>query len=255
MVDDDELLELVEMEIRELLDFYQFDGDNTPVIFGSRLGALNGEAEWEEKVMDLMNAVDEWIEEPVRDMDKDFLMPIEGAVSITGRGTVITGAIEKGVVKTGDKIQIVGIGKNIDTTVTEVQTFHKICDQGMAGDSSALLVRGVDKKDISKGMLAVKPNSIKPITKFKAEMYALTKEEGGRHTPFHKGYRPTFFIRTANITGAIELEKGVEMVMPGDSVTITVELLAEVAMEIGLTFAIREGGRTVGAGQVTEILG
>ena len=254
MVDDDELLELVEMEIRELLDFYKFDGDNTPVIMGSALGALNGEAEWEEGITVLMDAIDNWIETPTRDMDKDFLMPIEGAISITGRGTVITGAIESGTIKTGEKIQIVGIGESIDTTVTEVQTFHKVCEQGMAGDSSALLVRGVTKDDIKKGMLAVKPGSITPHTKFKAEIYVLKKEEGGRHTPFHSNYAPTFFIRTANITGKISLPKGVEMVMPGDNVSIEIELLTEVAMELGLTFAIREGGRTVGAGQVTEIL-
>jgi elongation factor Tu len=254
MVDDDELLELVEMEIRELLDFYKFDGDNTPVIMGSALGALNGEPEWEDKLMELMDACDTWIDDPVLEVDKDFLMPIEDALTITGRGTVITGNVEKGTVKTGEKIQIIGLGETINTTVTEIQTFHKLCDQALPKDSSALLVRGVKKEDIKKGMLAVKPNSINPAKKFVAQMYTLTKEEGGRHTPFMAGYQPTFFVRTANVTGSIVLPDGVEMVMPGDSVEITVELLSELAMEEGLTFAIREGGRTVGAGQITKII-
>jgi elongation factor Tu len=255
MVDDPELLELVEMEIRELLDFYEFDGENTPVIMGSALGALNGEPEWEEKVMELMNAVDEWIPIPPRDTEKDFLMPVEDVFSITGRGTVATGRIETGVIHTGDPVEIIGLGANkMKSVVTGVEMFRKILDDGQAGDNVGLLLRGVDKKEIKRGMVIAKPGSITPHTKFKAEVYVLKKEEGGRHTPFHNKYRPQFYLRTLDVTGEIQLPDGVEMVMPGDNVTITVELITPVAMTQGLRFAIREGGRTVGAGQVTEII-
>ncbi len=255
MVDDPELLELVEMEIRELLDFYEFDGENTPVIMGSALGALNGEPEWEEKVMELMNAVDEWIPIPPRDTEKDFLMPVEDVFSITGRGTVATGRIETGVIHTGDPVEIIGLGANkMKSVVTGVEMFRKILDDGQAGDNVGLLLRGVDKKEIKRGMVIAKPGSITPHTKFKAEVYVLKKEEGGRHTPFHNKYRPQFYLRTLDVTGEIQLPEGVEMVMPGDNVTITVELITPVAMTQGLRFAIREGGRTVGAGQVTEII-
>ncbi len=255
MVDDPELLELVEMEIRELLDFYEFDGENTPVIMGSALGALNGEPEWEEKVMELMKAVDEWIPIPPRDTEKDFLMPVEDVFSITGRGTVATGRIETGVIHTGDPVEIIGLGANkMKSVVTGVEMFRKILDDGQAGDNVGLLLRGVDKKEIKRGMVIAKPGSITPHTKFKAEVYVLKKEEGGRHTPFHNKYRPQFYLRTLDVTGEIQLPDGVEMVMPGDNVTITVELITPVAMTQGLRFAIREGGRTVGAGQVTEII-
>ncbi len=255
MVDDPELLELVEMEIRELLDFYEFDGENTPVIMGSALGALNGEPEWEEKVMELMKAVDEWIPIPPRDTEKDFLMPVEDVFSITGRGTVATGRIETGVIHTGDPVEIIGLGANkMKSVVTGVEMFRKILDDGQAGDNVGLLLRGVDKKEIKRGMVIAKPGSITPHTKFKAEVYVLKKEEGGRHTPFHNKYRPQFYLRTLDVTGEIQLPEGVEMVMPGDNVTITVELITPVAMTQGLRFAIREGGRTVGAGQVTEII-
>ncbi|MEN8118972.1 MAG: elongation factor Tu [Bacteroidota bacterium] len=255
MVDDEELLELVEMEIRELLDFYEFDGDNTPVIQGSALGALNGEPEWEEKVMELMAAVDEWIPIPPRDTEKDFLMPVEDVFSITGRGTVATGRIETGLIHTGDPVQIIGLGaEKMKSVVTGVEMFRKILDDGQAGDNVGLLLRGVDKEDIKRGMIIAKPESITPHTKFKAEVYILKKEEGGRHTPFHNKYRPQFYLRTLDVTGEIILPDGVEMVMPGDNVTITVELIIPVAMSQGLRFAIREGGRTVGAGQVTEII-
>ncbi|MCF6240999.1 MAG: elongation factor Tu [Bacteroidales bacterium] len=255
MVDDPELLELVEMEIRELLDFYEFDGENTPVIMGSALGALNGEPEWEEKVIELMNAVDEWIPIPPRDTEKDFLMPVEDVFSITGRGTVATGRIETGVIHTGDPVEIIGLGANkMKSVVTGVEMFRKILDDGQAGDNVGLLLRGVDKKEIKRGMVIAKPGSITPHTKFKAEVYVLKKEEGGRHTPFHNKYRPQFYLRTLDVTGEIQLPEGVEMVMPGDNVTITVELITPVAMTQGLRFAIREGGRTVGAGQVTEII-
>ena len=254
MVDDDELLELVEMEIRELLDFYEFDGDNTPVIMGSALGAMNGEAKWEDKIMELMEAVDTWIPIPPRDTEKDFLMPVEDVFSITGRGTVATGRIETGLIHTGDPVQIIGLGaQKMKSVVTGVEMFRKILDDGQAGDNVGLLLRGVEKDAIRRGMVIVKPDSVTPHTKFKAEIYVLKKEEGGRHTPFHNKYRPQFYLRTLDVTGEIILPDGVEMVMPGDNVTITVELITPVAMTVGLRFAIREGGRTVGAGQVTEI--
>jgi len=255
MVDDEELLELVEMEIRELLSFYEFDGDNTPVIQGSALGALNKEPKWVEKVMELMEACDNWIPLPDRDIDKPFLMPVEDVFSITGRGTVATGRIETGVIKTGDPVDIVGMGaEKLKSVVTGVEMFRKILDRGEAGDNAGLLLRGIDKNEISRGMVIAAPGSITPHTLFKAEVYILKKEEGGRHTPFHNKYRPQFYFRTTDVTGEIILPDGVEMVMPGDNLTITVKLIAEVAMDKGLRFAIREGGRTVGAGQVTEIL-
>lgn len=255
MVDDEELLELVEMEIRELLSFYDFDGDNTPVITGSALGALNGEAEWEDKIMELMTAVDEFIPIPPRDTDKDFLMPVEDVFSITGRGTVATGRIETGVVNTGEEVELNGMGADgRKTVVTGVEMFRKILDRGEAGDNVGLLLRGIEKKDISRGMVIAKPGSITPHTKFKAEVYILKKEEGGRHTPFQNKYRPQFYLRTTDVTGEIFLEEGREMVMPGDNVTITVNLINKVAINKGLQFAIREGGRTVGAGQITEII-
>ena len=255
MVDDAELLELVEMEIRDLLSFYQYDGDNGPVIQGSALGALNGEPKWVETVMSLMAAVDEWIEEPVRDNEKPFLMPIEDVFSITGRGTVATGRIERGVINTGDPVEILGMGADkLTSTITGVEMFRKILDRGEAGDNVGLLLRGIDKSDIRRGMVICKPGSVKPHAKFKAEVYILKKDEGGRHTPFFKGYRPQFYFRTTDVTGTIELPEGVEMVMPGDNLTITVDLLSPIALSVGLRFAIREGGRTVGAGQVTEIL-
>ena len=255
MVDDEEMLELVEMEVRELLDFYEFDGDNAPVIRGSALGALNGEAEWVGKVMELMDAVDSWIPLPPRDVDKPFLMPVEDVFSITGRGTVATGRIETGVVNTGDELQIIGLGAEGRKTVcTGVEMFRKILDRGEAGDNVGLLLRGVDKKEIKRGQVLAKPGSITPHTLFKAEVYVLKKEEGGRHTPFHNNYRPQFYLRTLDVTGEIQLPEGVEMVMPGDNVTITVKLIYPVAINQGLRFAIREGGRTVGAGQVIEIV-
>jgi elongation factor Tu len=255
MVDDPELLELVEMEIRELLDFYEFDGDNAPVIQGSALGALNGEPQWEEKVLELMEACDTWIPLPPRDVDKSFLMPVEDVFSITGRGTVATGRIETGIIHTGDEMQLIGLGAEGRKTVcTGVEMFRKILDEGMAGDNVGLLLRGVDKKEIKRGQILAAPGSITPHTKFKAEVYVLKKEEGGRHTPFHNKYRPQFYLRTLDVTGEIHLEEGREMVMPGDNVTIEVDLIYPVALNIGLRFAIREGGRTVGAGQVTEIL-
>jgi elongation factor Tu len=255
MVDDDEILELVEMEIRELLDFYEFDGDNTPVVMGSALGAMNGEAQWEDKVMELMEAVDTWIPLPPRDIDKDFLMPVEDVFSITGRGTVATGRIEAGKIHTGDALPLIGLGAEGRKTVgTGVEMFRKILDDGQAGDNVGLLLRGVDKKEIKRGQILAKPGSITPHTKFKAEIYVLKKEEGGRHTPFHNKYRPQFYVRTLDVTGEIHLPEGREMVMPGDNVTITVELIYPVALNVGLRFAIREGGRTVGAGQVTEMV-
>ncbi|NLX72118.1 MAG: elongation factor Tu [Bacteroidales bacterium] len=255
MVDDEELLELVEMEVRDLLSFYDFDGDNSPIIKGSSLGALNGEAEWEEKIMDLMAAVDEWIPLPPRDVEKPFLMPVEDVFSITGRGTVATGRIETGIIKTGEEMQIIGLGAEGKKTVcTGVEMFRKILDEGQAGDNVGLLMRGIDKTEIKRGMVLAKPGSIKPHTLIKAEIYVLKKEEGGRHTPFHNKYRPQFYIRTLDVTGEITLPEGTEMVMPGDNVTITVKLIYPVAVNVGLRFAIREGGRTVGAGQVTEIL-
>ena len=254
-VDDEEMLDLVEMEMRELLSKYQYDGDNTPVIRGSALGALNGEPQWEEKIMELMSAVDEWIPLPVRDVDKPFLMPVEDVFSITGRGTVATGRIETGVIHTGDEIQIIGLGaEGKKSVVTGVEMFRKILDEGQAGDNVGLLLRGIDKNEIKRGMVICHPGKIQPHTKFKAEVYILKKEEGGRHTPFHNKYRPQFYLRTLDITGEITLPEGVEMVMPGDNVTITVELIYPVACDKGLRFAIREGGRTVGAGQITEII-
>jgi len=255
MVDDEELLELVEMEIRELLSFYEYDGDNTPVIQGSALGALNGEEKWEKTVTDLMDAVDSFIELPPRDVDKDFLMPVEDVFSITGRGTVATGRIETGVANTGDEVDILGMGdENLKSTITGVEMFRKILDRGEAGDNVGILLRGIEKSDIRRGMVIAKPGSITPHAKFKAEVYVLKKEEGGRHTPFHNKYRPQFYIRTTDVTGEIFLEEGREMVMPGDNVTVTVNLIVPVAINKGLRFAIREGGRTVGAGQITEIL-
>ncbi len=255
MVDDEELLELVDMEIRELLTFYEYDGDNGPVIQGSALGALNGEEKWTNTIMELMDAVDTWIELPKRDIDKDFLMPVEDVFSITGRGTVATGRIEMGVANTGDSVDIIGMGaEKLTSTVTGVEMFRKILDRGEAGDNVGILLRGIDKEQISRGMVICKPGSIKPHAKFKAEIYVLKKEEGGRHTPFHKNYRPQFYVRTTDVTGTINLPDGVEMVMPGDNLTITVDLLQPIALNLGLRFAIREGGRTVGAGQVTEIL-
>ena len=255
MVDDAELLELVELEVRDLLSSYEYDGDNSPVIQGSALGALNGEPKWVETVEALMDAVDNWIELPVRDQDKPFLMPIEDVFSITGRGTVATGRIESGVINTGDPVDIVGMGdEKLTSTITGVEMFRKILDRGEAGDNVGLLLRGIEKTDIKRGMVIAKKDSVKPHKKFKAEVYVLSKEEGGRHTPFHNKYRPQFYVRTTDVTGEIFLPEGVEMVMPGDNLTITVELLQPIALNVGLRFAIREGGRTVGAGQVTEIL-
>ncbi len=254
LVDDAELLELVEMEIRELLSFYEFPGDDIPVIQGSALGALNGEEKWVGKVMELMDAVDEYIPMPERLIDKDFLMPVEDVFSITGRGTVATGRIERGVVNSGDIVEILGMGaENLKSTVTGVEMFRKILDRGEAGDNVGLLLRGIEKTQIRRGMVIAKPGTVKPHKNFKAEIYVLSKEEGGRHTPFFKKYRPQFYFRTTDVTGEISLPENVEMVMPGDNVSISVELINPVAMEKGLRFAIREGGRTVGAGQVTDI--
>ena len=255
MVDDPELLELVELEMRELLSSYQYDGDNTPIVQGSALGALNGEKKWVDTVLALMDAVDNYIELPTRDVDKPFLMPIEDVFTITGRGTVATGRIETGVAKTGEAVEIIGMGaEKLTSTITGVEMFRKILDRGEAGDNVGLLLRGIDKKDIKRGMVICKPGSVTPHAKFKAEVYILSKEEGGRHTPFHNNYRPQFYVRTTDVTGTIHLQPGVDMVMPGDNVTIEVELLQPIALNVGLRFAIREGGRTVGAGQVTEIL-
>ena len=255
MVDDEELLELVEMEVRELLSFYDYDGDNTPVVLGSALGALNGEPKWADTVLKLMEEVDVWIELPKRDVDKDFLMPVEDVFSITGRGTVATGRIETGVANTGDEIDIIGMGaEKMKSTITGVEMFRKILDRGEAGDNVGILLRGIDKEQIKRGMVLCKTGSVKPHAKFKAEVYILKKEEGGRHTPFHNNYRPQFYVRTTDVTGNISLPDGVEMVMPGDNLTINVDLIQPIALSLGLRFAIREGGRTVGAGQVTEIL-
>jgi elongation factor Tu len=255
MVDDEELLELVEMEVRELLSFYEYDGDNAPVVMGSALGALNGEAKWVDTVKELMAAVDDYIELPQRDVDKDFLMPVEDVFSITGRGTVATGRIETGVINSGEEVDIIGMGdEKMSSTVTGVEMFRKILDRGEAGDNVGLLLRGIDKADIKRGMVIAKPGSITPHKEVKAEVYILKKEEGGRHTPFHNKYRPQFYLRTTDVTGEIYLEEGREMVMPGDNVTITVKLIVPVAVNVGLRFAIREGGRTVGAGQITEII-
>ena len=255
LVDDGELLDLVEMEVRELMTYYSFPGDTMPVIRGSALGALNGEAKWVEKVEELMKAVDEYIPLPIRLIDKDFLMPVEDVFSITGRGTVATGRIERGVVNTGDAVEILGMGaENLKSTITGVEMFRKILDRGEAGDNVGLLLRGIEKEQIRRGMVICKPGSVKPHAKFKAEVYVLSKEEGGRHTPFFNKYRPQFYFRTTDVTGEVKLPAGIEMVMPGDNISIDVELINKIAMEKGLRFAIREGGRTVGSGQVTEIL-
>ena len=255
LVDDAELLDLVEMEVRELMTSYDFPGDTMPVIRGSALGALNGEPKWVAKVEELMDAVDSYIPIPTRLVDKDFLMPVEDVFSITGRGTVATGRIERGVIKTGDPVQILGMGaENLTSTITGVEMFRKILDRGEAGDNVGLLLRGIEKDQIARGMVICKPNSVTPHAKFKAEVYVLSKEEGGRHTPFFNKYRPQFYFRTTDVTGECKLPAGIEMVMPGDNVTIEVELINKIAMEKGLRFAIREGGRTVGSGQVTEIL-
>ncbi len=255
MVDDAELLELVEMEIRDLLSFYEYDGDNGPVVQGSALGGLNNDPVWVPKIIELMEAVDAWIEEPERDVNKPFLMPVEDVFSITGRGTVATGRIETGVANTGDPVEIIGMGaEKLTSTITGVEMFRKILDRGEAGDNVGILLRGIQKEDIKRGMVICKPGSVKPHDHFKAEVYILKKEEGGRHTPFHNNYRPQFYVRTTDVTGIISLPAGVEMVMPGDNLTIEVKLLSEIALNVGLRFAIREGGRTVGAGQVTEIL-
>ncbi|MBL7843779.1 MAG: elongation factor Tu [Cyclobacteriaceae bacterium] len=255
LVDDAELLDLVEMEVRELMSAYNFPGDTMPVIRGSALGALNGEPKWVEKVEELMTAVDEFIPIPTRLIDKDFLMPVEDVFSITGRGTVATGRIERGIINSGDKVQILGMGaENLESTITGVEMFRKILDRGEAGDNVGLLLRGIEKEQIRRGMVICKPGSVTPHAKFKAEVYVLSKEEGGRHTPFFNKYRPQFYFRTTDVTGEIMLPAGVEMVMPGDNISIEVQLINKIAMEKGLRFAIREGGRTVGSGQVTEIL-
>ena len=255
MVDDPELLDLVEIEIRELLTFYEFDGANTPIIRGSALGGLNKDAKWTPKIMELMDAVDSFIPIPPRQIEKPFLMPVEDVFSITGRGTVATGKIETGVINTNDAVEIIGMQEaKLTSTITGVEMFRKILDRGEAGDNVGLLLRGMDKKDIRRGMVVVKPGTIKCHTEFKAEIYVLKKEEGGRHTPFHNKYRPQFYLRTTDVTGEIDLPEGRDMVMPGDNVTITVKLIVPVAMDKGLRFAIREGGRTVGAGQVIDII-
>ena len=255
MVDDAEMLDLVEMEMRELLSFYDFDGDNTPIIRGSALGALNGVKEWEDKVMELMDAVDNWIQLPPRAIDKPFLMPIEDVFSITGRGTVATGRIETGVIKVGDEVQIIGLGaENLKSVVTGVEMFRKLLDEGEAGDNVGLLLRGIDKNQIKRGMVIAQPGQVTPHSEFKASVYILKKEEGGRHTPFQNKYRPQFYIRTLDVTGEITLPEGREMVVPGDNLEITVKLIYPVACNEGLRFAIREGGRTVGSGQITKIL-
>jgi translation elongation factor 1A (EF-1A/EF-Tu) len=254
MVDDAELLDLVELEVRELLSKYDFPGDEIPVIRGSALGAMNGEPQWEAKIEELMAAVDSYIPTPVRDVDKPFLMPVEDVFSISGRGTVATGRVERGVVKVSDEVEVVGLRPTRKTVVTGVEMFRKLLDQGQAGDNVGLLLRGVERREIERGQVIAKPGTITPHTKFRAEVYVLTKEEGGRHTPFFKGYRPQFYFRTTDVTGVTDLPEGVEMVMPGDNVSLTVELISPVAMEKGLRFAIREGGRTVGAGTISEII-
>ncbi|WP_185871523.1 elongation factor Tu [Blattabacterium cuenoti] len=254
-VNDPELLELVEMEIRELLSKYEYDGENIPIIQGSALGALNGEEKWIKKIKDLMDVLDDYIPEPIREIDKSFLMPVEDVFTITGRGTVATGRIETGVINTGDLVDIIGMGENkLSSTVTGVEMFRKILDRGQAGDNVGLLLRGIEKKDIKRGMVIVKPDSVKPHKKFKAEVYILTKEEGGRHTPFHNKYRPQFYLRTTDVTGEIHLPDGIEMVMPGDNISMEVELYQPIALSENLRFAIREGGKTVGAGQVIHII-
>ena len=254
MVDDEEMLELVEMEVRDLLDAYEFESDNTPIIRGFALGALNGEPKWEDKIMELMDAVDNWIPLPPRDVDKPFLMPVEDVFSITGRGTVATGRIEAGRIKVGEEVQILGLGQDKKSVVTGVEMFRKILDEGEAGDNVGLLLRGIDKNEIKRGMVICHPGQVKPHDEFKAQVYILKKEEGGRHTPFHNHYRPQFYIRTLDVTGEITLPEGVEMVMPGDHVSIQVKLITPVACSQGLRFAIREGGRTVGSGQITDIV-
>jgi elongation factor Tu len=256
LVDDPELLDLVEMDLRELLSSYNFPGDSIPIIRGSALGALNGEPQWVAKVEELMKSVDEYIPLPVRAIDKDFLMPVEDVFSITGRGTVATGRIERGIIKTGDEVQILGMGaaEGLKSVITGVEMFRKILDRGEAGDNTGLLLRGIEKTDICRGMVICKPGSVTPHAKFKAEVYVLSKEEGGRHTPFFNKYRPQFYFRTTDVTGEVKMPAGVEMVMPGDNVSIEVELINKIAMEKGLRFAIREGGRTVGSGQVTDII-
>ena len=255
MVDDAEMLDLVEMEMRELLSFYEFDGDNTPIIRGSALGALHGVPEWEDQVMELMDAVDSWIQLPPRAIDKPFLMPVEDVFSITGRGTVATGRIETGVVKVGDEVQLIGLGaEGKKSVVTGVEMFRKLLDQGEAGDNVGLLLRGIDKDEVRRGMVLTHPGVVKPYSEFKASVYILKKEEGGRHTPFHNHYRPQFYIRTMDVTGEITLPEGTEMVMPGDNLEIQVKLIYPVACSEGLRFAIREGGRTVGSGQITKLI-
>jgi elongation factor Tu len=254
LVDDAELLDLVELEVRELLSQYEFNGDEAPVIRGSAIGAIQGEAAWVEKIEELYTALDTYIPEPVRETDKPFLMPVEDVFSITGRGTVATGRIERGIVKVGEEVALVGFGATKKTTVTGVEMFRKLLDEGRAGDNVGLLLRGVDKAEIERGMVLAKAGSVTPHTKFEAEVYVLTKEEGGRHTPFFKGYRPQFYFRTTDVTGSVELPAGVEMVMPGDNIQMTIELMTPIAADEGLRFAIREGGRTVGAGVVTKIL-
>jgi len=254
LVDDAELLDLVELEVRELLSKYQFPGDDTPVIRGSAIKAIEGDAKWIEKIVELYNALDTFIPEPKREIDKPMIMPVEDVFSITGRGTVATGRIERGKVKVGEELEMVGFNASKKTTVTGVEMFRKLLDEGVAGDNVGLLLRGVEKNEIERGMVLAKPGSIKPHTKFQAEVYVLTKEEGGRHTPFFKGYRPQFYFRTTDVTGNVELPAGVEMVMPGDNIQMTIELIIPIAMEEQLRFAIREGGRTVGAGVVTKIL-
>jgi elongation factor Tu len=254
MVDDEELLELVEMEIRDLLSEYEFPGDDIPVIHGSALGGLNGEAQWEEKIVELMAAVDEYIETPVRDIDQDFMMPVEDVFSITGRGTVATGKVDRGQVKVGDVVEIIGFVDTSNTTVTGVEMFRKLLDYAEAGDNIGALLRGVARDDIQRGQVLAKPGSVKPHKKFTSEVYVLSKEEGGRHTPFFANYRPQFYFRTTDVTGIIELPAGVEMVMPGDNVSMIIELIAPIAVEQGTKFSIREGGRTVGAGTVVEII-
>lgn len=255
MVDDEELIELVDMEVRELLTFYEYNGDNTPVVLGSALGALNGEEKWVKSIRELMEAVDNWIELPKRDVEKSFLMPVEDVFSITGRGTVATGRIETGVANTGDNVEIIGMGaEKLKSTITGVEMFRKILDRGEAGDNVGILLRGIDKNEIRRGMVICQPGSITPHSKFEAEVYILTKEEGGRHTPFRDNYRPQFYVRTTDVTGTISLTEDRKLVVPGDNLTVTVELIQPIALNVGLRFAIREGGRTVGAGQVTKIL-
>ncbi|WP_343824857.1 elongation factor Tu, partial [Psychrosphaera haliotis] len=254
MVDDEELLELVEMEVRELLSEYEFPGDDLPLIAGSALKALEGEAEWEAKIIELAEALDTYIPEPERDIDKPFIMPIEDVFSISGRGTVVTGRVEQGIVNTGDSVEIVGIKDTVTTTCTGVEMFRKLLDEGRAGENIGALLRGTKREDVERGQVLAKPGSIQPHTKFESEVYVLSKEEGGRHTPFFKGYRPQFYFRTTDVTGAVELPEGVEMVMPGDNIKMVVELIAPIAMDEGLRFAIREGGRTVGAGVVATVI-